>query len=348
MAPILIDNRGIKKLVLISVLTTVIVFAAGFLSGYQRATTFYAVGSKIETLSLPVQDALLESDIQPQSPGIVVAGEELDVDQPQVELHTNTKVNSIASMKTIELSNDSAVKAKVSLSVDNKKVNNTNETPLSSKRVVSAQASKLSNEIAGEDTGIRYNSRKLSIKEEVASNKNQNKSVEAVTTKEPTKEPKLVVITALTSDELNNIQYSIQVGMYGRLINAENMMGMLQAQHLDAYVSDYINKKNESRYNVRFGYFVDKKSALTALKLYKNEQKGDGYLVKFSVENITNLADAKNIKQSITTEKTKKNSSPETVPSEVVTIEAGQEKISHTDVITASNVLAKAQDGTSD
>jgi len=32
--------------------------------------------------------------------------------------------------------------------------------------------------------------------------------------------------------------------MYGRLLNAENMMKMLQAQQYDAYVSDYSNKKN--------------------------------------------------------------------------------------------------------
>ncbi|MFV9616743.1 MAG: hypothetical protein ACNYZG_12350, partial [Gammaproteobacteria bacterium] len=97
MAPILIDNRGLIKLGLISVLTTVIVFAAGFFSGYQQAATFYTVDSEIETLALPVQAVLLEGDLGPQFPDTIVAGAEIDVDQPQGEKnHTknsNEKVN---------------------------------------------------------------------------------------------------------------------------------------------------------------------------------------------------------------------------------------------------------------
>ena len=118
MAPILIDNRGLIKLGLFSVLTTVIVFAAGFLSGYQQATTFYAAGSEIETLALPVQAVLLEGDVEPQLPGTIVAGADIDVDQPQVESKTNTK--------------NSAVEAKPSTSSNIEKVNKTktNETPV--------------------------------------------------------------------------------------------------------------------------------------------------------------------------------------------------------------------------
>ncbi len=83
MAPILIDNRGQIKLGLISVLITVIVFAAGFLSGYQQATTFYAAGNEVEILALPVPAVLLETDVEPQLPDIIVAGADIDVDQPQ-------------------------------------------------------------------------------------------------------------------------------------------------------------------------------------------------------------------------------------------------------------------------
>ena len=45
---------------------------------------------------------------------------------------------------------------------------------------------------------------------------------------------------------------------------------------------------------MRFGYFVDKKSALKALEKYKSSKKGDGYLVNFSAENIIDAADADN------------------------------------------------------
>lgn len=322
MAPILIDNRGLIKLGLFSVLTTVIVFAAGFFSGYQQATTFYATGSEIETLALPVQTVLLEGDVEPQLPDTIVAGADIDVDQPQVESKTNTK--------------NSAVESKPSTSSNIEKVNKTktNVTPVSTKLVSLEQASKPNNKVSSDNKNIINKNNQFSIKEAVTSISFQNESDEsAATTK-----PDLMVVASLTPAELNNIKFSIQVGIFGRLINAESMMRMLQAQHLDAYVSDYISKKNENRYNVRFGYFVDKKSALSALKNYKNKQKGDGYLVNFSVENITKLADAMDLKQSTTTEETEEKPSPATAPLETI-----GDKVSQTDVVSASTVLADAQ-----
>ncbi len=86
---------------------------------------------------------------------------------------------------------------------------------------------------------------------------------------------------------------------------------------------------------------MDKKSALSALTKYKSKQNGDGYLVNFSVENITGLAETKNLKHETATEKTKKNSSPETMPSEVMSTESAQDKISQVGAAKAANVLAK-------
>ncbi len=323
MAPILIDNRGLIKLGLISALSAVIVFAAGFFSGYQQAITFYATGSEIETLALPVQAVLLEGDVEPQLPDTIVAGADIDVDQPQVESEANTK-NSVVESKTATSSN----KEKVNKT-------KTSETPVSTKLVSLEQASKPNNKVSSDDKNIASKNNQFSIKEAVTSNSFQNESGKSVAAKEPD----LIVVASLTPAELNSIKYSIQVGIYGRLINAENMVKMLQAQHLDAYVSDYTNKKNENRYNVRFGYFVDKKSALSALKKYKNKQKGDGYLVNFSVENITKLADAMDLKQSTTTNKeTEKKPSPATAP-----LDTTGDKVSQTDVVSALTVLAGAQ-----
>ena len=333
MAPILIDNRGLIKLALISVLTTVIVFAAGFFSGYQQATTFYAAGSEIETLALPAQTVFLESDVEPQSPDTIVAGAEIDVDQPRVESEARAK--------------DSAVSAKV-LSTSNKEnANKMNQAPTSTQlasleSIALEKIGKPSNKESSDEKNIFNNSNQISIKgssikEAVTLNSFQNKSGKSIIAKEPD----LMVVASLTPAERNNIKYSIQVGIYGRLINAENMMRLLQAQKFNAYVSDYINKKNENRYNVRFGYFRDKKSALSALTEYKNKQKGDGYLVNFSVENITDLAEAKSLKQETATEKTKKNAYPETIPSEAMSTETAQDKISQAGAARAANVLAK-------
>ena len=109
-------------------------------------------------------------------------------------------------------------------------------------------------------------------------------------------------------------------------------------KHLLKDYTGGVASSREEHYR-EWAYFVDKKSALSALKKYKNKQKGDGYLVNFSVENITKLADAMDLKQSTTTNKeTEKKTSPATAP-----LDTTGDKVSQTDVVSASTVLADAQ-----
>ncbi len=68
-------------------------------------------------------------------------------------------------------------------------------------------------------------------------------------------------------------------------------------------------------------------AAKTALKNYKNTQKGDGYLVNFSVESITKLADVMDLEQSTTTEETEKELSPATEPLKNTGDEVSQEDV---------------------
>ena len=149
-----------------------------------------------------------------------------------------------------------------------------------------------------------------------------------------------LVTPVKTVDELEKIKYSVQVGVYGRLINAENMTRMLQAQQWDAYVSDYTNKKEELRYNVRLGYYTDKKTAIAALTEYKKSHKGEAYLVRLSVENMTDLANAENIEQAATIENMAPKKSPDAVPSEAV---PSRDEAIQENVITTSNVISKVQ-----
>ena len=329
MAPILIDNRGLIKLGLISVLTTVFVFAAGFFSGYQQATTFFAAGSEVKTLALPEPAVLLESEVEPKLPDTIVAGAEIDVDRPQLESKANTKNSAVEAKASVSLNKEKVSKTKTSAAPASKK-------PASEKAISSAQTgkptNKVSNKVSSEDKNSINKENLLSnkqsikespVKEKLTSTALENESAQSVATSEAD----LIVLASLTSAELNNIKYSIQVGTYRRLVNAENMMRMLQAQYLDAYVSDYTSKKNENRYNVRFGYFVDKKSARTALDNYIKSQKGDGYLVNFSVDNITKLADAMDLKQSTTTEEAEKKRLPEVAP-----LEPMADKVSQADL----------------
>jgi hypothetical protein len=103
-------------------------------------------------------------------------------------------------------------------------------------------------------------------------------------------------------------------------------------------VSEHLNEKNEVLYNVRFGYYVDKKTAATALHEYKEKQNGDAYLVKFSLESVTSVAGVEDLKPSNNMEKSSKNLSPVTLPSEV-----SQEKISQLEMSKASSILTNNQ-----
>jgi len=319
MAPILIDNRGLIKLGLISVLITVIVFATGFFSGYQRASTIYQAGSEIEALSLPEKIIVVESEIEPLSPETIQAGEEIDVDQPALPAQLLEQTQTVVKDST------------------------KNNLDILSSLQPEQQMTKLKDDVVADLPMPADNNNDL-IKNKGITETIQTKSslaTDAVAHKPP------VGVTLLTADELNKIKYSIQVGMYGRLVNAENMMKMLQVKHFDAYVSDYTNKKNEIRYNVRFGYFPDKKSALAGLKKYKNSQKSDGYLVKFSVENITNLAGTEvineHLNQTNTLEKTDNKLVPQTVPTEATPNKIPQDKMVQADMEAPSNLLINNQ-----
>lgn len=146
-------------------------------------------------------------------------------------------------------------------------------------------------------------------------------------------------VKGLTSNALEKIKYSIQVGMYGRLINAENMVNRLQSQQYDAYVSDYTNQKNEIRYNVRFGYFADKKSAVKMLGKFKANEKADGYLVKFSVDNIVHLADVAVVKQVIGVP-VHKNKTGEVSQPVKVSSDIAEDKVSQADVLNSRFITA--------
>ena len=278
MAPILIDSRDVLKLGFVSVLVTALVFVAGFFMGHQQAEDFYQAGSEVRSLSLPEKAMLAENLLDSRVPETVEAGEDIDVDQPEVAMPTSL-------MRANTTSQDSKPD-----SVSKKSIPDESQAP------------------------------------PVASNIDNNH-----VSKKTASSADASIVSTFTSADLNKIKYSIQVGMYGRLANAENMMKLLQVQRYDAYVSDYTNKKNEVRYNVRFGYFVDKKSAIARLNKFKAEQKGDGYLVNFSADNIVNVARAIDLEQVVDVpaqkNKNEKVSTPVTTPHNTT-----EDKISQTEL----------------
>ncbi|MBL4712525.1 MAG: SPOR domain-containing protein, partial [Gammaproteobacteria bacterium] len=258
MAPILIDTRGLIKLGVLLLLVTVIVFAAGFISGIQQASAFYDVGSETEVLALPSKKSISDSALEQQLPGIVLAGEEIDVDFPKQEIPippvaVNSKTKTFDGINTF----DDATNKVSTISRQNK----TNKV-------------RVSHEDKATKTVLID---KLKIDKFVVDKSAYKKS----STED----------NSLLPANLSNVKYSVQVAMYRQFSNAQSMVKILQAKNFNAYVSDYTNRKNETRFNVRFGYFIDKKSALADLKRYSNTSKNDGYLVNFSAKNIVDNAE---------------------------------------------------------
>jgi cell division septation protein DedD len=103
-----------------------------------------------------------------------------------------------------------------------------------------------------------------------------------VTTQPPQRAGKTAVSPLASNASVTDARYSIQVGMYGSVDNAEVLLNTLNASSLDAYIDEFSNAGGESRYNVRFGFYRDRTSAKAALHAYRSKLAGDGYVVRVS------------------------------------------------------------------
>jgi cell division septation protein DedD len=305
MAPLLIDGRDLLKFALVSGVTVIAVFSSGIFVGHQRAATFYQAGIDVQPLPLPERTMVADNALGSRQPSDTEAGEFIDVDHPESVAESVIQDTELPAM----------------MSVSGKTVAIQEEAKAVPAKIIKQHKSGVITEVA----------RSISLKQK-SDDENRKNSVNAkqgVTSVQSDKDNAPAVLS-LTTDDLDEVKYSIQVGMYGRLINAENMMKVLQVEQYEAYITDYTNKKNETRYNVRFGYFPDRRSALASLEKFKNDNKGDGYLVRFSAGNIVNLADAgKAGSPQVQVEEPEKSSKPAESSSVITT-----DKISQADVLT--------------
>ncbi len=302
MPPILVDNHDLLKLSIISVLVAALVFSGGYFMGYQQAVTASQVDSETQLLSLPEETDASEKAVKSQLPATIEAGEKMDVDQPEVATRIASKVSTkVAAKNTTKVSRTPKKKTSdpVKAPVFTQSLK---KTPEKNKTVNSS-----SHSVIKEKTGL-----------------------------ENTSESTLVGTVA--ASQSNEIKYSIQAGVYVRLVNAKNMMEMLKVQQYDAYVTDFINKNNETRYNVRIGYFTNKKSALEMLGKFKTDQKSDGYLVNFSAQNIVDTASTdvgvNPVEKTVNVPaiKNEVNDEIKKEPSPVIPIDTTQDKISQADI----------------
>jgi cell division septation protein DedD len=282
--PLLIDNRGLLKFGFSLTFIAIFIFAGGFFVGAQRATTIHNATDYTQILTLPQQVVVSENSLSSQPPEKIQAGEEIDVDEPDPASSISNKQVHVAVKKvekkqkpmTLPIKPSSANSTDVS---ERKKPHKT--MPVNEHTAV--VLTKAISRVSGASEVTKGSS--ASITDDIVT----SSLTMAVNTKQQsnTKPGN----TKPDNAKLGKIKYSVQVGVYGRLYNARNTVKTLKAQQFDAYISDYRNKKNEIRYNVRFGYFTDRKYARQRLKKFKDDQVGDGYLVRFSAENIVSDVD---------------------------------------------------------
>ncbi len=73
--------------------------------------------------------------------------------------------------------------------------------------------------------------------------------------------------------------YSVQAGLFGSRKNALKYIEKLKAGGFDAYLNEYLASDGIMRYNVRFGYFPDRKSGENRLADFKTQFTTPAYLV---------------------------------------------------------------------
>ena len=78
----------------------------------------------------------------------------------------------------------------------------------------------------------------------------------------------------------DDARYTIQVGVFADAENALRRKSELESQQLNAYINEYRNKRDEPRFNVRFGFFAGKSSAVAALTRFEQDMSGSGYVTR--------------------------------------------------------------------
>jgi len=252
MSPVLLDHSSQKKLMISMVLALVVVFLSGYVVGFKKAEVKLASLIDTVALDLPGTAAEFSADMEPQRPMLAEPGEMIDVDSVD-----DKKVAGLNGI--IKVAQASTSEATV------------NPSQTAMKKVVP------------EDV-LEVEQKEAEVNQAVSNGASEPLAIGGPSESDPGQEELLIQDTATEE----TAAYSIQVGMYGQLSNAEQKVEALIATDLSAYLTDYMNKKNEIRYNVRFGYFANRSSAREALATYEKELSGSGYIVRLQRQASTN------------------------------------------------------------
>lgn len=252
MAPVLFDQRRLFSAGMTIMLGMIVVFAGGYYLGYQKAVSGTGTGlNKTMALALPRPAHADTAQYGPHTPEIQLPGANIDVDAP------DDAVTSI----------DSKAKAAVQPERMNAEV----------EAVIDETTSRIENPAPVETLAQRDSQQlqmaALEIKQDLTDADRRSGLIDATTDHQQ-------AAGAFDTASAADARYTIQVGVFADSDNAMRKKSQLESRHLSAYIQEYTNKRDEQRFNVRFGYFNNKSSALAALEDFEQNTSGSGYVTR--------------------------------------------------------------------
>jgi cell division septation protein DedD len=242
-----------------------VVFSGGYYIGHQQADSGKGVElDKTIALALPGPAHADTAEYEPQIPQAQMPGAYIDVDRPDETTAGNSRQQAVTQAHNTgadveNVINETTSTIETPAVSDTATVQDHQQLQLAS-LAVTPEVFKTAN-----DTDVIHKAEVPTIN--TGDNQQLSDGLEpGVQTR---------IIDTATAEEA---RYTIQVGAFANSQNAIRRMSELESQHLSAYTEGYTNKRNELRFNVRFGYFKDKSSALAALNSFEQNMSGSGYI----------------------------------------------------------------------
>ena len=268
MTPVLLDQKSIFKAGIYLALVIAVVFISGYYTGYQRADSGQGVDlNKTMVLALPKPAHADVSEFEPFIPQAQIPGADIDVDSPE------NAADAVGDQER-EVMQANEADSRVATAIQ--QTTNAIETP-----------------VITENRGVQNEKHLKPATSPVATASTENASaLAAIGTAES--HPHNAISGQSSADNVepagqaviidsasaHDARYTIQVGVFADADNAMRREAELQDQQLTAYVNEYRNKLDQPRYNVRFGFFKDKSSALAALAYFEQNLSGSGYVTR--------------------------------------------------------------------
>jgi cell division protein FtsN len=257
MAPVLLDQRSLLKAGIAITLVMSVVFFSGYYAGLNKAGTGNKMAfNKTMALALPKPAHADTTQYEPSAPQQHLPGAYIDVDSPDnTESHIEGTTRPAVQISNAGGNVESVIK---------QTTNNIEEADVK--------------EAAAVHEDHQQQLASLSVAPAVSSQADSHNTVaddtQSAVTVTATKPPLLDTAGA------DDARYTIQVGVFADAENALRRKSELESQQLNAYINEYRNKRDEPRFNVRFGFFASKSGAVAALTRFEQDMSGSGYVTR--------------------------------------------------------------------